>query len=287
MDEKPTQSRWSSFRKALQGTQHDAPEAATQPQPEKAAGPSTTPVDALLSGPRASAEAARPAGTAPDQPCGSDQERLEGLYRVSRTLGTSLDLDEVLNQVIDAVIDLTGAERGLLVMVESDSGDWSLRLARNLDPEKLAKWEREISRTIITTAIETGKGIVTADAQSDPRFSTQASVLFNALRSMMCAPLKARNRVIGAIYVDSRIQKGIFSEDDLDMVEMFATQAAFALDNARLYTNTVMQVKQLTIELDQARRARQVAEITETDYFRELQMKVQNLREHRKTPPSD
>jgi GAF domain-containing protein len=277
MDEKPTQSRWSVFRKALQGPQSVEP--PVQPQPGETAASSTTVP--------APAGATPPAEAAPAQPCGSDQDRLEALYRVTRTLGTSLDLDEVLAQVIDAVIDLTGAERGLLVMVEGESGEWKLRLARNIDPDKLAKWEREISRTIITTAIETGKGIVTADAQADPRFSTQASVLFNALRSMMCAPLLARGRVIGAIYVDSRIMKGIFSDEDLNMIETFATQAAFALDNARLYTNTVRQVQQLTIELDQARRARQVAEITETDYFRELQLKVQNLREHKKKAAPD
>jgi len=54
-----------------------------------------------------------PAGLVKD-----DQARLAALYRVSRILGTSLDLDEVLSQVMDAVIGLTGAERGILVLME-------------------------------------------------------------------------------------------------------------------------------------------------------------------------
>jgi GAF domain-containing protein len=218
----------------------------------------------------------------PTPPCTDDQARLEALYRVSRVLGTSLEMDEVLSQVIDAVIDLTGAERGILVMIDNDSPDWKLRLARNIDPEKLDNWEAEVSRTIINKAIETRQGIVTADAQADPRFSTQASVIFNVLRSMMCAPLMARGRVIGAIYVDSRIQTDVFDQDDLEMMDAFATQAAFAIDNAHIYTRTVQKVKQLTIELDEVRRAREVAEITESDYFRKLQEKVQTLRKNQK-----
>ena len=270
MEDKPTQSRWNVFKKALLGAQ--ASESEPGRTVASAAGPPFQPEN----------DPAAPAAATPSAAVlHTDQARLETLYRVSRVLGTSLDLSEVLNQVLDAVIDLTGAERGLLVLVENDSGEWKLRLARNIDPEKLGKWESEISRTIITTAIDTGTGIVTADAQSDPRFSMQASVVFNALRSMMCAPLLARGRVIGAIYVDSRIQKGIFSEDDLEMVEMFATQAAFALDNARLYTTTVQKVHELTIELDEVRRTRQVEEITETEYFRQLQAKVIALREHK------
>jgi len=207
-----------------------------------------------------------------------DQVRLAALYRVSRVLGTSLDLDEVLTQVMDAVIGLTGAERGLLVLIESDSKEWSLRVARNFDQKNLSNWEAEISRTIINTVVDTHKGVVTGDAQSDPRFSQQASVIFNVLRSILCAPLLARGRVIGAIYVDSRIQKGIFDEDDLEMLDALATQAAFAIDNARIYSNTVQKVQQLTIELDEARKDRQVAEITETEYFRQLQARAQELR---------
>ena len=207
-----------------------------------------------------------------------DQARLAALYRVLRMLGTSLDLDEVLIQVMDAVIGLTGAERGILVYTEADPSNWTLRVARNFDEEKLSNWDAEISRTIIDTAIQTKQGIVTADAMSDPRFSMQASVIFNVLRSTLCTPLLARGRVIGAIYVDSRIQKGIFDEKDLEMLDAFAVQAAFAIDNARIYTRTVREVQQLKIELDEVRKAHQVAEITESEYFRQLLAKVKAMR---------
>jgi len=264
MKEKASKSRWGALKSALTG------QKSSSPEPEDLEETNTS-ADRLTEGEQSTQEDLQSAAR-------DDQARLAALYRVSRVLGTSLNLDEVLAQVIDAVIGLTGAERGLLVLIDGDAQDWKLRVARNFDEETLSHWEAEISRTIINTAVSTRQGVVTEDAQSDTRFSQQASVIFNVLRSIMCTPLLARGRVIGAIYVDSRIQKGIFDEEDLELMDAFATQAAFAIDNARIYTRTVQKVQQLTIELDEARKARQVAEITETEYFRRLKERVEELR---------
>ena len=266
MKEKASQTRWGALKSALQGKKPSASESLDKEGSIEGANNSQKGGEYLENKSQIEAR--------------DDQARLAALYRASRVLGTSLELDEVLAQVIDAVIGLTGAERGLLVLMDSeaDANDWKLRVARNFDQENLSHWEAEISRTIISTAVTTRQGVVTEDAQSDTRFSQQASVIFNVLRSIMCTPLLARGRVIGAIYVDSRIQKGIFNEEDLELMDAFATQAAFAIDNARIYTRTVQKVQQLTIELDEARKARQVAEITETEYFRRLKERVEELR---------
>ncbi|MEW5871993.1 MAG: ATP-binding protein [Chloroflexota bacterium] len=179
-----------------------------------------------------------------------DQIRLSALYKVSQVLGTSLDLDQVLTQVMDAVIGLTGAERGFLVLLEAASKDWKLRAARNLSQETLERQDMAISRTVIDTVLESGEGLVTTDARSDPRFSETESVVFYALRSIMCAPLMARGQVIGAIYVDNRAQVGLFEKDDLEMLGALAAQAAIAIENARLYTTTDQALAQRVTELE-------------------------------------
>ncbi len=165
-----------------------------------------------------------------------DHVRLEALYRVSRVLGTSLDLDEVLAQAMDAVIDLTGAERGFLVLLESGAQTWKVRMARNIQQEDLKGMD--VSRSLIDEVITSGQGLLTTDAQNDPRFSGRQSVVFYGLVSIMCAPLLARGKAIGAVYVDNRIQRSIFDNNDLEMLSAFAAQAAIAIDNARLYTLT-------------------------------------------------
>lgn len=179
-----------------------------------------------------------------------EQNRLAALYRVSQVLGTTLDLDQVLAQVMDAVINLTGAERGFLVLLEAESKTWEFRVGRNFSLETLDSKDMGISRTVIDTVIETGAGIVTTDAQNDPRFSHQESVVFYALRSIMCAPLLARGQPIGAVYVDNRAQTGLFHEPDLELLKAFAIQAAIVIDNAQLYTRTDRALSQRVAELE-------------------------------------
>ena len=177
-----------------------------------------------------------------------EENSLAALYRVSRALGTTLDLDQVLNQVMDAVIGLTGAERGFLVLLDAEATKWRLRAARNISQKTLR--QMEISRTVLNAVIESDQGFVTTDAQSDPRFSGQESVVFYALRSIMCAPLRSRGKMIGAIYVDNRAQAGIFTDSDLEMLNAFAVQAAIAIENARLYTQTDQALTQRIAELE-------------------------------------
>jgi len=192
---------------------------------------------------------------------GEGQSRLAALYRVSRSLGSSLNIDEVLTQVMDAVIQLTGAERGFLTLIEPETGKLDMRAVRNIEQKSLQREEMEFSRTVIRSVLESGEGLVTTDAQDDPRFSGQESVVIYALRSIMCAPLRARGDVIGIIYVDNRAQTGIFSDKDLELLNTFASQAAIAIENARLYTRTdqalaarvseLEKLQQIDLELNQ------------------------------------
>lgn len=182
---------------------------------------------------------AQPSPEAPEAPgplASQEHERLAALYRVSQVLGTSLDIDEVLAQAMDAVIELTGAERGFLVLLEPDAQAWKVRMARNIQQEDLQGMD--VSRSLIDEVIHSGQGMLTTDAQNDPRFSSRQSVVFYGLVSIMCAPLLAHGKVIGAVYVDNRIQRSIFDQDDLEMLSAFAAQAAIAIDNAHLYTLT-------------------------------------------------
>jgi signal transduction histidine kinase len=166
------------------------------------------------------------------------QARLSALYEVSSQLGKSLDLDEVLNQVMDAIIQLTGAERGFLMLYDENSGQLTTRAARNVDQKTIEGAAMHISRTVIERAVASGEGILTSNAQEDARFAGQQSVVGYQLRSIMCAPLQARGFTLGAVYVDNRLFSGVFETADLDLLMTFTNQAAVAIENARLFTQT-------------------------------------------------
>jgi PAS domain S-box-containing protein len=136
---------------------------------------------------------------------------------------------------MDNVIELTGAERGYLVLRDEDTGVLEFRVARNLDRETLQRQSFEVSRTIVDEVAEGGEPVVTTNAQADPRFQAQESVVSYSLRSILCVPLRVKGKIIGVMYADNRIKAGLFGERERDLLTTFANQAAVAIDNARLF----------------------------------------------------
>jgi len=185
-----------------------------------------------------------------DRKQSGQQERLAALYEVSRVIGSSLDLQTVLDQVMDAIIQLTMAERGFLMLLDDD-GHLNVRVARNFDQATLGSDTFSVSRTITRRVVDSGTAIVTTNAQEDPRFAGTQSVVANALRSIMASPLRTRGQIIGVVYVDNRMRTGLFSEKDLEALDAFAGQAAVAIENARLFSATdkalAARVEELTL----------------------------------------
>jgi len=166
--------------------------------------------------------------------------QLTALYEVSKVVNSTLDLSEVLNIVMDTIISLTGAERGFLMLLDDKTGELEFKVARNMDRETLAGSSFEISRTIVNRVAVEGEPILTTNAQIDPRFSAQASVVSYSLRSILCVPLKVKDKITGVIYADNRIKAGLFTERDRDLLAAFADQAAMAIENARLFESVTI-----------------------------------------------
>ena len=91
------------------------------------------------------------------------------------------------------------------------------------------------SRSIVTHVFQRGEGVVSDDAQVDPRFSESATVVAASIRSSMACPLNAKEETIGVLYVDHRSIPNRYGPEDLEFLSAFASQAATAIENARLY----------------------------------------------------
>jgi adenylate cyclase len=172
-----------------------------------------------------------------------EQSQLRALSEVGAVINSTLNPDEVLNRVMDNIIEITGAERGYLVLRNEETGELEFKVARNLDKETLNKQSFQVSRTIVNTVAETGEPVVTTNAQADPRFQSQESVIGYSLRSILCVPLLVKGKTIGVVYADNRIRSGLFGERELKMLTAFSNQAAVAIDNARLFESVVSQTK--------------------------------------------
>ncbi len=100
--------------------------------------------------------------------------------------------------------------------------------------EPIAGADREISHRLAKEVLATGKSVRLSNALAESAWSEQASVVNLDLRSIMCVPLFRGADVVGLLYLDNRTRAGQFSAHDLQLIEIFASQAAAALDNARL-----------------------------------------------------
>ena len=160
----------------------------------------------------------------------------KAILPVIRSLGTGMELDELLALALRTAVELTRAERGCLMLVSP--GDQlepllSVRSAVNLEPALLESEGFAASRTAIRQAIAAGEAVTTHDALNSPELSLAESVRKLKLRSIVAVPLRIKSGVIGVLYADAQ-SAGAFGEEHLDTLEALASLAAIALENARL-----------------------------------------------------
>jgi adenylate cyclase len=153
------------------------------------------------------------------------------LVQVAKVLLESEDLNQVLRTVMDLIFKYLPVERGLLILFDED-GNPVPRLTKfsGEEPDQ----EIPISRTILRMVADQQVALLTSNALEDARLMGGKSIAIHGIRSAMCVPLWNRNRVIGAVQVDSPIHIGRFSEQDLDLLTALANFAAVAIERAQL-----------------------------------------------------
>jgi len=159
---------------------------------------------------------------------------LRALLEVSLAINSSLVLDDVLQIVMHKAIELMGAERGLIMLL-NDDGELQTRCAYNLCKEEMMEEDFRVSSSVAYEVIRTGKSIYTSDALSDERYANQKSIVELHLRSIMCVPIKVKDRIIGIIYLDNSVQARMFLKSDLYLFELYAQMVSNALHNAEIY----------------------------------------------------
>jgi PAS domain S-box-containing protein len=173
-------------------------------------------------------------------------EQLHQLQQIGTVINSSLELDIVLAAVMDSIVTLLGAERGLLLLVNGEDDRLAVRVARNLNQETVTGPAFDISRTIVRRVYQTGKPIVTTDAGSDVRFNQSESVIHYRLRAVACVPLRVKERTLGVIYADHRTETAGFLDVEVGLLSAFASQAASVIENARLFAQTKEQLMSIT-----------------------------------------
>ncbi|GAG21762.1 unnamed protein product, partial [marine sediment metagenome] len=157
----------------------------------------------------------------------------EALFRVSQAFASVLDLDELLQVIIDSAVEtIDPAEGGVIHILNAVSGELQPKAASGKALGALRERKMRVGEGIAGYALEQGKAINVGDVNAEPRF---LGLNGNGdLKSLLVVPLILSQRRIGILNVDSE-RVGAFNEDDERLLMTLGTQAAIAIENARLY----------------------------------------------------
>jgi two-component system sensor histidine kinase VicK len=158
------------------------------------------------------------------------------LVMVSRLLSSKLDISELLTTIMRLASRVVGAERASLYLLDEKAQELYFDVALGL-PDEVQKMRFKLGEGIAGTCAKEGRSIIIADAANDPRHSKKADSKSGFVtRSLLTCPMIIKGKVIGVVQAINRIE-GTFEEIDKNNFEAFASQAAIAIENSRLFTS--------------------------------------------------
>jgi signal transduction histidine kinase len=202
-------------------------------------------------------------------------EQQQLLLSLVQTLNSTLVLSQVLEQVLDAVMRITRAERGFLLLADPTPeaepyptvAGLKLRVGRHKGESIPVTDLQGLSTSVVRKALETGETVATGNAVADPALGTAHSVILMDLRTIVCIPLRSPRgeadggsgppAVLGALYVDNQETSAPFSGESLRTAEALARHAALAIENAQLFEReqrTIEELRQAQTQLLQSEK---------------------------------
>lgn len=180
----------------------------------------------------------------------ADFRQMAAIMNGLRALGSGRVLDEVLTLVLDSALEVTKAERGF-VMLAGAGGELEFRTARGSGGLTLPGTSFTTSAKIPRDVFTTGRSQIVGDLMDGSLAAAHGGTIAIGIRHVLCVPLRvvspggseSESRVIGVLYLDGRERGTMLSNNTIASLEAFATQAALAIESARLYAESAEKAR--------------------------------------------
>ncbi len=156
-------------------------------------------------------------------------DEMEALARLGRQVTSSLSLDSVLASIVDAAVELTGAEEGSLLLIDEATGELYMRASRNFQEDFVRTFRLPVTDSIAGSVIRSGEAFL-FDANTPQKIKTSYLV-----QSLLYVPLQLHGHVFGVLGVDNRQSRLPLTQRHVRLLNTLAGYAVIALENARLY----------------------------------------------------
>lgn len=163
--------------------------------------------------------------------------RLEALYEIARDLGSSLQLDPLLDRILTRTLEALNSEIGSVLIHDPDEEILWLRASKGLGAGANEPTAMQMGQGISGWVALHREPILVDDVEADPRFSRRNLERYTT-NSLISAPLLVRDKLVGVLNVNNKREGGVYRPEDLDLLVAIASQAAVVIDNAHLYEET-------------------------------------------------
>lgn len=162
---------------------------------------------------------------------------------IAKALASTVQLPTLLSRALEIILQVIGADRGYVILVESDTGRQLPGAARRRGQSAEEVIPLQVSHTIIDYVIRERSVVLSSDAALDDRFGLKESIVLHRIRSVLCVPMVHLDRVNGVIQLDTEGSGLGFTDDDVELASVIAPVLAVAVENTRLF-----EVQQRTID---------------------------------------
>lgn len=183
------------------------------------------------------------AGDAPEAATTAERSTalLEAIYSIANEIATNYDSCTLMDSILQTTMEAIDAQRGAIFLSSESSllgecpacGKVHRIVEGKLQPAELG--EIPISNTVVSRVLQQGESVLYKDAVSDSELDAAVSILTLNLRSILCAPLRAKHGILGLLYIDSNRPDKLYSQEDLLLVAAVGNSAGIALENARMH----------------------------------------------------
>ena len=168
----------------------------------------------------------------------SRERQMQQVLELSQKLLATIDLPELLDTILQSLVAFSGAERGMIVFVKNQKLVYGPSLNVG-EPAGMVDTDPRASRSALELVLQSGKIMITGNAEADPRLAGKSSVVVQGIKSILCLPLAFKEETVGAVYLEDSRRYDAFSGVHLDVLQTLAAYAAIAIQNAKLYLETI------------------------------------------------
>jgi len=164
----------------------------------------------------------------------SAQKYLTTLHKVSDILSRASSVEALFDSILSAILEVSGGDRAAILMrTEDAAGGHSVDMVAVRTKDGGVSGSVRLSRTVVNDVLDKGISAFTDDALADERYGGGESVVQQRIRSVMCAPMRTTDQILGVLYVDSHTARE-FSAAELELLAAVGNQAGIALHRAKL-----------------------------------------------------